>query len=64
MSAPLKAYRAVVIEWLSHEGMLEAADQAEAEAKAYQLWADNDEHQVFHFEDSGIDGIIVEEVLP
>ena len=35
MSVPsLKAYRVVVIEWLSHKAIIEAASPEEAEAKA------------------------------
>ena len=30
----------------------------EVEAQARQLWADNAEHEVFSFDDSGIDGIV------
>jgi hypothetical protein len=33
-------------------------------SKARRLWAENAEHEVFSFDDSGIDGIQVEEVLP
>jgi hypothetical protein len=60
----LKSYRVVVIEWLSHEAVIEAACPEQAETKARQLWADNAEDQVFHFEDSGIDGVVVEELKP
>jgi hypothetical protein len=38
------------------------AISAAAEAEARRLWAENAEHQVFSFDDSGIDGIHVEEV--
>ena len=62
MSAPsCKHYRVVVIEWLSHEGFIEAESPEHAEEKARDLWADNCECQVFEFEDSGIDGVVVEE---
>jgi len=58
-----KTYRVVVIEWLSHKAVIEATGADEAEAKARELWANNAEHQIFKFEDSGIDGVTVEEVL-
>ncbi len=64
MNAPLKSYHVVVIEWLSHKAVIEAASPDQAEAKARQLWADNGEHEVFSFDDSGIDGVVVEEVQP
>jgi len=62
MSASLKAYRVVVIEWLSHKAVIDAASEADAEIIARCLWANNAEHQMFRFEDSGIDGVTVEEV--
>jgi hypothetical protein len=65
MSAPaLKRFRVVVIEWLSHDAIIEARDATAAEAEARRLWATNDEHRLFGFDDSGIDGIHVEEVQP
>jgi hypothetical protein len=60
----LKTYRVVVIEWLSHKAVIEAASLQQAEAEARRLWADNAEHEVFHFDDSGIDGVTVEELQP
>ncbi len=52
MSAPaLKRFRVVVIEWLSHDAIIEG--RAAAEAAARRLWATNDEHQLFSFDDSG-----------
>ena len=59
-----KCFRVVVIEWLSHDAVIEAPDAIAAEAEARRLWATNDEHQLFSFDDSGIDGIQVEEVSP
>jgi hypothetical protein len=35
--------------------------QWKSKAQARQLWADNAEHEVFSFDDSGIDGIVVDE---
>ena len=65
MSAPaLKRFRVVVIEWLSHDAFIDAPDSAAAEAEARRLWATNEEHQHFSFDDSGIDGIHIEEVQP
>jgi hypothetical protein len=65
MSAPtLKRFRVVVIEWLSHDAVIEAADASAAEAEATRLWADNAEHERFSFDDSGIDGVQVEEIAP
>jgi hypothetical protein len=65
MSAlPLKRFRVVVIEWLSHDAIIEAANAQAAEAEARRLWDGNAEHEVFSFDDSGIDGIQVEEVSP
>jgi hypothetical protein len=61
---PLKRFRVVVIEWLSHDAIIEAANAQAAEAEARRLWAENAEHEVFSFDDSGIDGIQVEEVSP
>jgi hypothetical protein len=34
------------------------------EVEARRLWTENAEHEVFSFDDSGIDGIQVEEILP
>jgi hypothetical protein len=63
MSTPcLKRYRVVVIEWRSHKAIIEAANPEEAEAKAAEMFADNSEHEVFRFEDSGVDGVTVEEL--
>jgi hypothetical protein len=63
MSAlPSRRFRVTVIEWLAHDAVIEAADAEAAEAEAHRLWADNGEHDVFSFDDSGIDGIHVEEI--
>jgi len=62
MSAlPSRRYRVVVLEWLSHVAVIEATSSEEAEAKAMELWSSNDETEVFSFNDSGIDGVQVEE---
>jgi hypothetical protein len=63
MSAlPLKRFRVVVLEWLAHDAVIEATDAAAAEAEARRLWEENAEHEVFSFDDSGIDGVQVEEI--
>ena len=65
MSTPaLRRFRVVVIEWLSHDAIIKATDAVAAEAEARRLWAMNDEQQLFSFDDSGIDGIQVEEIPP
>jgi len=58
----LKSFRVVVIEWLTHDAIIEAPDATTAEAEARRLWATNAEHQLFSLDNSGIDGIDVEEV--
>jgi hypothetical protein len=64
MSAPSrKSYRVVVIEWLSHKAIIDAESPLGAENTARALWATNGECQVFSFEESGIDGVVVEELL-
>ena len=65
MSAPaLKRYRIVVIEWLTHDAVIEAEDEILAEDEARRLWADNAEHQLFRFRDLGIDGFEIEGITP
>jgi hypothetical protein len=56
-------YRVVVIEWHSHTAVIEAESRQHAEAEARRLWAQNAESEIFCFEDSGIDRVIVEEML-
>ena len=61
MSAlPLRRYRVVVLEWLSHVAVIEASSQAEAETNALDLW--NQADGSFSFEDQGIDGVIADEL--
>jgi hypothetical protein len=50
-----------VIEWLSHDAVIEATSPEEAEAKARELWENNAEHGIFVFRDSGIDGVTVDD---
>jgi hypothetical protein len=61
---PVQRFRVTVIEWLSHDAVIEATDAEAAEAEARRLWAEHAEHEVFSFDDSGIDGIQVEELSP
>jgi hypothetical protein len=56
-------YRVVVIEWLSHTAVIEAESRQHAETEARRLWAQNAESEIFSFEDSGIDSVLVEEML-
>jgi hypothetical protein len=57
-----RRFRVVVFEWLSHDAVIEATDAAAAEKQARQLWDDDAGHESFSFDDSGIDGIHVEEI--
>lgn len=61
---PTKRFRVTVIEWLSHSAYLDASSAEVAEAIARELWANKAETDVFCFEDCGIDGVDIEEVLP
>jgi hypothetical protein len=56
-----RLWRVTAIEWLSHDAFIEAETAEQAEVKARDLWADNAEHEVFHFSNSGLDGFVVEE---
>ena len=60
---PTRRFHVVAIEWLSYWAEIEAASPEEAEAKARELFANNSEHETFAFEDSGLDGFVIEEVL-
>jgi hypothetical protein len=55
-----RRWRVTVIEWLSHVAVIEADTAEQAEAEARRLWAENGEHEVFRFSDSGIDGVVVD----
>lgn len=64
MSAlPNKRFRVTVLEWLAYKAIIEAPDAGAAEAEARELWNEQAEHQRFSFDDSGIDGIQVEEIV-
>ena len=43
----LKRFRVVVIEWLTHDAVIEAEDEILAEDEARRLWATNTEHRSF-----------------
>jgi len=58
---PPRKWRVTAIEWLSHVASIEADTAEQAEALACELWAKNREHEAFHFEDSDVDCIIVDE---
>jgi hypothetical protein len=63
MSAlPSRRYRVVVIEWLSHVAVIDSESESAAEAKARELWDAQAESECFSFEDSGIDGVMVDEM--
>lgn len=62
MSGLLRRYRVVLVEWLSHEGVIDAENPEAAEAQARLLWNRNAEHEVFRFEDSGIERVLVDEL--
>jgi hypothetical protein len=62
MTAPKRRWRVTAIEWLSHDTVIEAHSEEEARAEAERLWADNGETEAFSFDDSGLDGFVVEEV--
>lgn len=59
---PNKRFYVTVVEWLAHKAVIEAPHAAAAETEARRLWDENAEHQMFSFDDSGIDGIRVEEI--
>ncbi len=53
-------YRVTVLEWLSHDAIIEASSREAAEAEARRLWDQNAEGEHFQFRDSGIDGVEVD----
>jgi hypothetical protein len=57
---PLKRYR-VVVEWLSHVAVIEAASKEEAETKGLDLWIETD-MTAFSFEDQGVESVIADEL--
>jgi len=61
---PFKSYRVEVIEWLSHRAVIMATSPQHAEEEARRLWAESAEDEIFHFWDGGLDGVMVEEILP
>ena len=62
MSAlPLQRYRVVVLEWLAHETVIEAADSEEAEWKGLALWEDGHREQFSPY-DGGVDDVIADDL--
>lgn len=53
-------YRVTVLEWLSHEAIIEAGSPEAAEEQARRLWDENAEHEAFKFRDSGLEGVLVD----
>lgn len=62
LSKPARRYRVTIIEWLSHDAIIEASSAKEAEEIGLQKWEANSESQTFAFRDSGLDGIEAEDV--
>jgi hypothetical protein len=58
----LRRYRVTVIEWLAHKTVIEAVTAQEAQALARDLFERGDEHDLFRFDDSGIDSVDAEEI--
>lgn len=62
MSAPRpRAYRVMLLEWLSHSVIIEASSEALAIYKARQLW-DSGDTASFSFREGGLDHVFAEEV--
>ena len=55
-----KSFRVTIVEWLSHDIVLQAADEEAAEAIARELWSDSEEIDRFRFRDSGLDEVVVD----
>lgn len=60
MTTNRQRYLVTVLEWLSHEAIIEAESPEAAEAEARRLWDENAEHEAFKFRDAGIDGVQVD----
>jgi hypothetical protein len=58
---PSKRFRVTIVEWLTHDTVIEAADETAARAEALRLWSENPER--FSFDDSGLDGVQLDELL-
>jgi hypothetical protein len=58
---PLKRYRVVVLEWLAHDAVIEAASKEDAEAKGLELWNEQGS-DIFSFDDQGVDGVTADEL--
>ena len=64
MSAfPSRRYRVTVVEWLSHVAIIEATSAEQAEEAALEIRGTDAEMNRFSFEDSGVSGVIVDELL-
>jgi hypothetical protein len=59
---PLRRYHVMVIEWLAHKTVIEAVNAQEAQALARDLFQRGDEHDIFRFDDGGIDSVDAEEI--
>jgi hypothetical protein len=57
-----RRYRVAVIEWTSHQAVIEATSVAEAEYKARRLWMEDEGGKLFSFESSGFEGAVAEEL--
>ena len=57
-----RRYRITVIEWLAHKTVIDAMNPQEAQAIARELFERNDAHDIFRFDDSGIDSVDAEEI--
>lgn len=57
-----RRFRVTVIEWLSHDAYIEATTPEAAEEEALRLWAEGNETETFSFNNSGVDGVVVEEI--
>jgi hypothetical protein len=62
MTHASRKWRVTAIEWLSQVAVIEADTAEQAEFIAAELWADNSEHEVFHFSDAGLDGFVIDEI--
>jgi len=63
MSAlPSRRYRVVVVEWLSHVGVIEATSKEAAKARALEIWGTETESGTFTFEDSGVSDVMIDEL--
>jgi hypothetical protein len=57
-----RRYRVAVIEWNSHNAVIEATSEAEARRKAERLWMEGDDNSLFSYESCGFEGAVAEEL--